>query len=110
MARNGKAFARGLEDGTIEVWETETFRIVATLPHNRRVRALAFSPSGRTLATISKHDREVTLWDLDRGIRRLSFLTPASQPSSLAYSRMALHWPWVQLTGQSLYGIQPTVK
>ena len=87
VAPDGKTFARGLEDGTIEVWETKTFRILATLPHNRRVRALAFSPSGRTLASISVHDRDVTLWDLDRGIRRRSFLTPASQPSSLAYSR-----------------------
>ena len=31
VARNGETFARGLEDGTIEVWETETSRILATL-------------------------------------------------------------------------------
>jgi WD40 repeat protein len=87
VARNGGTFALGLEDGTIEVWETETFRILATFqPHCMRVRALAFSPSGRTLASISQHDRDVTLWDLDRGMRRYSFPPPASQPCSLAYS------------------------
>ena len=87
VARDGGTFARGLEDGTIEVWETQTFRILAALqPHNTRVVALAISPSGRTLASISLHDRGVTLWDLDRGMRRLPFLPRASPPSSLAYS------------------------
>ena len=74
VARNGGTFALGLEDGTIEVWETETFRILATFqPHDRRVRALAFSPSGRTLASISALERDVTLWDRDRGMRQRAF-------------------------------------
>ena len=86
VARNGGTFARGLEDGTIEVWETETFRMRAAFQAHSRVVALAFSPGGRTLASISQYDRDVTLWDLDRGMRRLSDLPPASRPCCLAYS------------------------
>ena len=86
VARDGETFALGLEDGTIEVWEAEPFRMLAAFRSHTRVVALAFSPGGRTLASISLHDRDVTLWDLDRGTRRLSVLPPASQPSCLAYS------------------------
>ena len=94
VARNGGKFALRLEDGTIEVWEQKRS---ACWPRSELIcelSRLAFSPGG-TLASISQHDRDVTLWDLDRGMRRLSDLPPASSLLASRTHPMALHWPWV---------------
>jgi WD40 repeat protein len=87
VVHSGRAFARGTEDGKIEVWDSESLRLVASFRHlNARVIALGLSPDGRTLASISRRDRRVTLWDVGRGTRKTAFRLRHGEPVSLAYS------------------------
>ncbi|HJT79029.1 MAG TPA: WD40 repeat domain-containing protein, partial [Gemmataceae bacterium] len=82
---DGKALASGDADGTVRLWGLGAGRLFRELPAHRdqakagqpavvpQVRALAFSPDGKALATGSQEE-EVAVWDVATGklIRRLS--------------------------------------
>jgi WD40 repeat protein len=63
LSRDGSLVAVGYEDGTARVWETETGRVVAELPHAGPVYQVAFSPNGRFLVTASSNTP--TIWDME---------------------------------------------
>jgi hypothetical protein len=73
----------------VQIWDTTTGRLVATL--DRAAPPFAFSPDGRTLATVSPedHDRSsnVKLWDTTDGhlVGALSH-EKFAQPAALAFS------------------------
>jgi WD40 repeat protein len=58
---DGRTLATGSVDKTVKLWQVETGREVATLPHGNHVHAVAFSPDGRWLAAWSC-DGVVKLW------------------------------------------------
>ncbi|CAO3570797.1 unnamed protein product [Mortierella alpina] len=64
---DGKTLAVGLEDGTISVYQTSTWRRVHTLSgHTGTVNSVVFSPSGQQIASGSD-DTTVRLWDAQTG-------------------------------------------
>jgi WD40 repeat protein len=62
VSTDGSLVAVGYGDRTARVWETETGRLVAELPHPAPVSGVAFSPDGRFLVTGSSD--AATIWDL----------------------------------------------
>jgi WD40 repeat protein len=52
--------------------------------HRAKVRALAFSPDGRRLASIAGRETRVSLWDVARGARTLS-PSPLTEGTPLAF-------------------------
>ncbi len=62
---DGRHFALGLSDGTLEIWSVETMRLVAKLEgHSQRVSAIATTPDSRRLLSVST-DRTVGIWSID---------------------------------------------
>jgi WD40 repeat protein/energy-coupling factor transporter ATP-binding protein EcfA2 len=62
VSADGSLVAVGYGDRTARVWETETGRLVAELPHPAPVSGVEFSPDGRFLVTGSGD--AATIWDL----------------------------------------------
>jgi WD40 repeat protein len=62
VSADGSLVAVGYVDRTARVWETDTGRLVAELPHPAPVDGVAFSPDGRFLVTGSGD--AATIWDL----------------------------------------------
>jgi TIR domain/WD domain, G-beta repeat len=59
---DGTVLASGSTDGTVRLWELETYRKISTLSGAGLVRSVAFSPDGELLATGSE-DNMVRLWE-----------------------------------------------
>ncbi|HEX6478318.1 MAG TPA: NB-ARC domain-containing protein [Ktedonobacteraceae bacterium] len=67
ISRNGQYWAAGSRRGEARVWREEGKLLhLAWQAHSDTVRALAFSPHGRTLATGS-WDGTIKLWDIESG-------------------------------------------
>src|SRR5207248_8565559 len=67
ISRNGQYWAAGSRRGEARVWREEGRRLhLAWQAHTDTVRALAFSPDGRTLATGS-WDGTIKLWVIESG-------------------------------------------
>src|SRR5262249_7377061 len=66
---DGQVLATGSYGG-VRLWEVATGRQIATLPSHPVVNALAFAPSGRTLAVASGQAGGLDLWDLETRTRR----------------------------------------
>jgi WD40 repeat protein len=62
VSADGSLVAVGYVDRTARVWEIETGRLVAELPHAAPVSGVEFSPDGRFLVTGSGD--AATIWDL----------------------------------------------
>ena len=70
----------------IQVWDTRTGHLSFTLAeHTRWIRALAFSPDGKTLASGDEY-KTIFLWDVTGGGRRATFKIPVGGHYALAFS------------------------
>ena len=98
MARapDGKSFAIGLEDSTIQIRDISGTKLLATFSgHHDPVIYLAFSPDGRTVA--SSTSQTVKLWHVatSREVATLTRQGPTLQPlfSPDGSTLVAYHWP-----------------
>ncbi len=70
---NGKTLASGGEDNTLRLWDVETGTLQKTLnliEHTAETTEMAFSPDGRTLASLGSDfgwDTPIRLWDVETG-------------------------------------------
>jgi WD40 repeat protein len=64
---DGKILASGSEDKLIMFWDVDTGQSLGAplKGHQGEIWKLAFSPDGKTLASVSKKDHTIILWDVD---------------------------------------------
>jgi len=68
FSANGRLLASKSADGTVCLWRTDSWEIVANLeePHSKFAFAgLAFHPTDPTIATLGERDKIIRVWDLD---------------------------------------------
>ena len=85
----GKRFASGGWNGTTQVWDLETGKVLATLRQGGEyVNAVAFSPDGQFLATGGNDPAGwIQIWEIATGRRTRIIPGHADEVLSLAYSR-----------------------
>lgn len=82
---DGRQLATAGADGTVKLWDAVTGAEAGTLlGHLRAVTAVAFSPSGRLLASVG--DGAVKLWDLASGVETTTIRGPRHAVVALAFS------------------------
>jgi WD40 repeat protein/serine/threonine protein kinase len=83
----GPLLATGGTQGTIDVWNPATGQRTTSLDTGvrDRVRAVAFSPDGHSLAAAGP-DNQLRVWDLESGALRLTLLGHTAIPSSVLFS------------------------
>ena len=94
IAGTGRWIATGTDEGgAIRVWDTESGRLVRSLPHGNRVTfALRFNPEGRWLAVSGGNyneellERPIDVWDVATGLRIASFSQRGKHVENLAWS------------------------
>ncbi len=63
LSHDGETLATGSEDGTIQLWNTNTSELRTTyIGHKGSVVKVVFSPSGKMLASCTER-RQVNIWD-----------------------------------------------
>jgi WD40 repeat protein len=60
---DGKTLASGSVDGSVRLWDTQTWREIATLAHGSRVYGVAFTPDGTRLASACANT-SIRFWDM----------------------------------------------
>jgi WD40 repeat protein len=68
-------------DGSAYVWNVVAHRLVAALPGGRGLNAIAFDPSGATIAAAGT-DHDVHLWDASPAAALRSICAHAGTPLS----------------------------
>ena len=76
---------RLLITGSGNVWETATWKRVATLPGEPYIRTLAISRDGRFLATIVSGD-VIQVWDVATWTKRKEFKGHRDSPTVLTFT------------------------
>ena len=67
ISADGRRIASGGDRGRVILWDGQTHeQIAAWDDHTARIRSVAFSPQGRTLASASE-DETIKLWVVPRG-------------------------------------------
>ena len=51
----------------IRLWDVRTREIRNTFMHQGWIQTVAFSPSGKTIASLSPEDSNIRLWDVNTG-------------------------------------------
>ncbi|REE95920.1 WD40 repeat domain-containing serine/threonine protein kinase [Thermomonospora umbrina] len=88
LSRDGRLLADIRRDGRIELWDVPAKAKTLTLTTNKRLvteQPVAFSPDGRTLATLTYDDAPTVLdlWDVRTGTRRATSTGQTATPSEL---------------------------
>jgi WD40 repeat protein/serine/threonine protein kinase len=87
LSADGTRFAAVRPDEqTIAIWDANTAALLHSFQgHSKPIRALAFHPDGKTLASASV-DYSVKVWDTASGALRQTLLGHAQEAMALAYS------------------------
>lgn len=101
LAPDGKTLAAGGAYGAILVYDTTSGKELLTLKDP--ARSFAFSPDGKTLASVTnrRNDETVRIWDLSTGKERVQFASVATRPSEVLYSPDGKRLAVAGLTGRS---------
>ena len=84
--RDGTQLATGDEEGTIRLWDVRSGKNRAKLAgHKGSIASVAFSPSGKTLASSGGEDRTIKLWVATTAQIDSTKLTPVRFPIRVAY-------------------------
>lgn len=87
FSSRGERFASGHDDGTIQVWDTETGALLLTLVgHRGSITDIAFSFDGYHLATVAREDPTLRVWDLSDGAEILTLRGDKHPLTSVAFS------------------------
>ena len=82
----GKILASGGEDKTVQLWDTDKRKRLATLEgHKGWINAVAISKDGRILAS-GDANKVIKLWDIDTHAERATLIGHASGINALAFS------------------------
>jgi WD40 repeat protein len=84
---DGSALAAVAGSGEVDLWNVDRSTVARTLTDDEQgdVRDLAFSPDGKTLATLSQDGKYIRLWDAERGSKQQQISTDG-RLTRLAYS------------------------
>ena len=83
-----KMLASGSRSGTVELWDVLNHQRIATLQgHTDEIRALTFSPDGKTVATAEKGEAIIVLWDtIDIGRKTALLAGNTTETGALTFS------------------------
>jgi WD40 repeat protein len=85
-APDGKRIASASDDGTVQVWEALTGKLLITYRgHNSGVQAAAWSPDSKFIVS-SAEDGTVQVWNAASGQRILTYLGHGGQEYNSVYS------------------------
>jgi WD40 repeat protein len=88
ISPDGKFLALGTQGGVVSVWDLgRKKRLWRDEGHDTTVRAVAFAPDGKTVASLGT-DRRVVLWSRDRGVQEAQRYTKRGVFECLAYSKV----------------------
>jgi WD40 repeat protein len=82
---DGQQIASGSDDGTVDVWDVRTSRLLRSFKASSRIFTIAFSPDGQKLAT-SSADRKINVWRLQGGELLSAFAVPGGPVYSMGYT------------------------
>ena len=102
---NGKVLASGGTDNTVQLWDTDTGKLLTILTkHTSGITGLTFSPDGRTLVSASG-DGDVLFWNIETNKllpihisdhtytqRGMAILKDSNTLTSVAYNGITTFW------------------